>query len=258
MGSPEHEARRKPEEAPQYRVIDRTLAVGTTEVTVAQFQAFRKEYKPDPAFAADGRCPATAIVWYDAIAYCNWLSKLAGIAKSQWCYPERIVQGLCIEPGALDRAGFRLPTEAEWEYFCRAGTITSRPFGESEKLMSRYAWTWLNSGDKSQPVAQLLPNEFGLFDVLGNNWEWCHDGQRETEGILYPPYPLGTTETPSPDDDYGRCCIKAGTWRFLRGGAFDYSPVMARSAQRYAVYVLLDNPYLGFRVVRTIPPGDEK
>ena len=76
----------------------------------------------------------------------------------------------------MKRTGFRMPTEAEWEYFCRAGTQTARPFGESTDLLSRYAWTWLNSGNQIHPVGQLLPNEFGLFDVLGNAWEWCQDG----------------------------------------------------------------------------------
>ena len=83
---------------------------------------------------------------------------------------------MIISADAVEKEGFRLPTEAEWEYFCRAGTETAWSFGESQALLSRYAWTWLNSDNRVHPVGLLLPNELGMFDVLGNVWEWCHDG----------------------------------------------------------------------------------
>jgi formylglycine-generating enzyme required for sulfatase activity len=152
----------------------------------------------------------------------------------------------------LEHHGYRLPTEAEFEYFCRANTQTSRPFAITEELLPKYAWTWLNSRDQLHPVGTLLPNEFGLFDVLGNAYEWCHDGQREPEGDAYTRYPEGTIEHPAGDPDDPRATLDNSTWRFLRGGAFPYAPASARSAARYSVYVTMNDPYTGFRVVRTV------
>ena len=134
---------------------------------------------------------------------------------------------MVISPESVKRVGFRFPTEAEWEYFCRAGTETSRPYGESIELLPRHAWTWLNSGNRVKPPGLLLPNEFGLFDVLGNAWEWCQDGTlgHYVQGVSrLPPYPHATRENPAPDmvrtetvDSQDRA---HETWRMLRGGAF--------------------------------------
>ena len=76
---------------------------------------------------------------------------------------------------ALKQPGYRLPTEAEWEYACRAGTMTSRYYGRSVKLLEKYAWYLANSQDHAWPCGRLLPNELGLFDMLGNVYEWCHE-----------------------------------------------------------------------------------
>ena len=80
-----------------------------------------------------------------------------------------------IVPDALERPGYRLPTEAEWEYACRAGAVTSRYYGRSVELLGKYAWYLQNSQDRAWPCGQLLPNELGLFDMLGNVYEWCQE-----------------------------------------------------------------------------------
>jgi len=246
-----------------YRKIDRSLAVATKEVTVEQFQAFNPSHRNEPRYGDEPGCAALHVSWYAAAAYCNWLSEQAGIDKSRWCYPEHVAPGMVIAAENVKRTGFRLPTEAEWEYFCRAGTETARLYGESPDLLARYAWTWLNSGNRAMPPGQLLPNEFGLFDVLGNVWEWCQDGPEghyRFPGTGFPPYPSGTKEHPSPDpvatETVDAIDRAHETWRILRGGAFSYAPDRARSAYRDWEPSSDTREYLGLRVVRTLARGD--
>ena len=119
------------------------------------------------------------MTWYEAAAYCNWLSEQEGIPKQQWCYEpnDSGEYGEGMKPAAdfLDRTGYRLPTEAEWEYACRAGAATSRYYGRSEELLVRYAWYSVNSKERTWPVGSLRPNDLGLFDMHGNVWNWCQD-----------------------------------------------------------------------------------
>ena len=160
---------------------------------------------------------------------------------------------------AVDREGYRLPTEAEWEYLCRAGTLTSRPYGESTELLPRYAWTWLNSRNRAMQPGLLLPNELGLFDMLGNACEWCHDGPighfRYFETKL-PAYPDGNEQRPA-DDKLATETIDASdraheTWRIVRGGTFSFAPERAGSSLRDWQPSGDIREFLGFRVVRTV------
>jgi formylglycine-generating enzyme required for sulfatase activity len=256
MGSPEGEPGRASDETLHYRRIDRSLVVSMTEVTLEQFRNLDRD---EPALpGGDQSRAAHEMDWYRAAWYCNRLSRAAGIPAGQWCYPETDANGMVVPADAVDREGFRLPTEAEWEYICRAGTETARYFGESTTLLSRHAWTWLNSNDRVQPVGLLLPNSFGMFDILGNVWEWCHDGPAGGyPEVPRPTYPPGSREHPAADPGQREVVLfKAGhdeTWRILRGGCYNYSPAKARSSHRDWIGSLQPRPYIGLRVVRTLP-----
>src|SRR5262249_17015485 len=111
-----------------------------------------------------------------AALYCNWLSAQEEIPPSEWCY-DLVIGKRAVDTRVTsrshDRLGYRMPTEAEWEYACRAGTETSRFFGESAEYLPKYAWMYSNSEGRTWPVGRLRPNPLGLFDVYGNVSEWC-------------------------------------------------------------------------------------
>jgi formylglycine-generating enzyme required for sulfatase activity len=253
MGSPDHEEDRFSHETRHFRRIERSLAVATKEVTIEQYRRFKPAFPQEYRYSREANCPANLVNWFEAAAYCNWLSRQDGIEKGEWCYPAKVESGMEVSERAASRLGYRLPTEAEWEYLCRAGSETARSFDPGGEVFSHHAWTWLNSEDRCRPVGSLLPNALGLFDMLGNLWEWCHYNPVMSGKDDYPPYPASTKDIPALDVDGSSTIIARQTWRILRGGAFDYSPAQARSAHRYSATVGYREGTIGFRVVRTIP-----
>jgi hypothetical protein len=280
MGSPEAEVGRNPApDSPderQHRArIPRSYAISIHEVTVAQFRRFldahpevkaRHGYADDSArmdrvmgqFSPEPHGPQIAVTWYEAAMFCNWLSEREGIPQSEWVYPlrmEDIRHGMRMPQDYLRRIGYRLPTEAEWEYAARAGTTTSRFFGDSDSLLGDYAWYSRNppkrksdpvdprDPQRTSPVGRLKPNPFGLFDVYGNVWEWTQSR------VL--PYP---TEGIHFDVEEDVLVVTDSAARARRGGGFPYEAAMMRSAARGTLtsfpFQRRDN--VGFRVARTI------
>ncbi len=250
MGSPITDQDRELDETLHRQRINHRYAIASKEVTVEQYQRFLKEnpkiarleidrYSPEPTGPRDGT------TWYQAAAYCNWLSQQEGLAT---CYEPNdegeYAEGMKIRADALQRTGYRLPTEAEWEYACRAGAVTSRHYGRSVELLGKYAWYLKNSQDRTWPCGQLLPNELGLFDMLGNVYEWCQDqyyGYLERDGNM------------SIHDINIVLYINTQNFRLLRGGSFIQPPAYVRSAYRFSDAPSIRYSSVGFRPLRPDP-----
>jgi eukaryotic-like serine/threonine-protein kinase len=231
------------------QLIGRNFAIASKEVTVAQFLKFRKQHGYDRRSAPTNDCPVN-VSWYQAAAYCNWLSEQEGLAKDQWCYePNKAGQyddGMKMASNYLQRTGYRLPTEAEWEYACRAGAETAFSFGAADDLVGNYAWYAGNSpASASHPVGEMRPNDLGLFDMHGNAWEWCQNIAKR--------YAAGEKAVADLEDDMS---IHNNNGRLVRGGSFAYLPSLMRSAYRGSnLAPSVQDTNVGFRPARTLPLG---
>lgn len=179
--------------------------------------------------------------WFRAAQYCRWLSEKEGTPDDQMCYPpiDQIGPKRVLPRDFLSRTGYRLPTEAEWEYSCRAGTVTSYPFGADVGLLKSDAQYAPDSGRKAAPVGLLKPNDLGLFDILGNASEWCYDP--------FDPYlegPLSRAIVDIPPNQPGAKHVNRGNSYFGNN---------CRPAFRYSQPPESRFTDIGFRVARTMP-----
>ena len=240
MGS-ENEPDRDGDENPCTREIPRTIAIATKEVTDRQFLAFDREFRGHPTnnVRPDPDCPIGEVTWLECCKYCRWLSEKEGINYNEMCYPpgKQIKPGMTPYPDYLSRTGYRLPTEAEMEYACRAGARNSRFFGDDPAMLPRYAWLVRNADGRTWPGGLLLPNDFGLFDVLGNVKEWCQDR-----------YERSLKDGADCED---HSTFQATDLRVARGGNYSDRPEIF-AANRYPIRPDRYEYGMGFRVARTI------
>ena len=166
--------------------------------------------------------------------------------KDQWCYlPNEAgayAEGMSIPADVLERTGYRLPTEAEWEYACRSGAVTSRYYGLSIDLLDAYAWYQANSKEHAWTCGSLFPNDLGLFDMLGNMYEWCQDSWNASKP--------GKKGICNDVINISESIIEKNP-RLLRGGSFYDQPAFVRSA--YRDWDAPSNRIIdyGFRLART-------
>jgi formylglycine-generating enzyme required for sulfatase activity len=225
MGSFSGEEDRENDETLHKVTITRAYCMKATEVTEGEWQAVMSS-TPSQCGAT---CPEDRVRWDDAVGYANALSGRAGLPQ---CYSGSTFVGLACK-------GYRLPTEAEWEYAARAGTTGSR-YADLDSV----AWYDLNSGGEKHPVGQKEPNAWGLYDMLGNVEEWTGDRYGTYRGSVTDPLGAGT-----------------GSTRVLRGGSWNSNAGFTRAATRFMHaerYELSSNlgdrlNSLGFRLVRTAP-----
>lgn len=261
------------EEQPQHRVeLSRPFLLGATEVTVEQFTAFvtatgyqtdaerlgggnsaiRNETNPqkrgvfwrNPGYETSPDRPVTQMTWNDAVAFCVWLSQQEKLPPAYETLPAESgspENGWRLRPQA---SGYRLPTEAEWEYACRAGTTTPFSFGDDVAQLPRYAW-YSGSVERgpsqkwgAKPVATLLSNPFGLWDMHGNAWEWTQDWH---DPVWYARSPVRDPAGP-----------ETGSRRVVRGAGWHYFDLHCRSAYRNNYSPLARTGNTGFRLARTL------
>ena len=199
-------------ETPHKVTLTQPFHLGQYEVTQEQYE---KVMGTNPSNFKGGQNPVEQVDWNDAVEFCRKLSALPAEKKAGYVY--------------------RLPTEAEWEYACRAGTTTRYSFGDSDSQLGDYAWYDKNSEDTTHPVGGKKPNGWGLYDMHGNVWEWCQD--------WYGSYPRGSATDPTG--------AASGSIRVSRGGGWNLISDYCRSAYRYWRTPDFRGIYLGFRVLRS-------
>jgi formylglycine-generating enzyme required for sulfatase activity len=219
MGSPRDEENRSSDEDKHRVMISKDFYMGQTEVTQSQYRAImnNEPWLGKSFIQQSNNNPAAYISWDEAKEFCKSLTQKEGRT-------------------------YKLPTEAQWEYACRAGTTTRYSFGDSESSLGEYAWFYGNAGNADERFAHLVAqkkmNAFNLYDMHGNVWEWCRDWYKSN---YYEDSPNIDPEGPS-----------TGSSRVLRGGCWNNGPGSCRSSIRRGNTPNYRSGYIGFRVVMEI------
>jgi hypothetical protein len=251
---------------------------------LAEYRRIDAKYSVVEQWARTPDSPVISINWYQAVSYCNWLSKQEGMPESEWCYeplqdpktisvmagssigllcgslgtlaatcglhPERIhneyKEGMRLAKNYLKRKGYRLPTEAEMEYATRAGAVTSRYYGETDELLEEYAWYSKNGEDHTWPVGGKKPNDLGLFDMQGNAFTWCQERYRADAPVRFGGI--------SDDKEDETLVIRNTDLRVLRGGSCLSRAFTVRSAYRFSDGPAGRGDDFGLRLARTLLP----
>jgi len=193
MGAPVEESGSQERELPHEVTLSRSYYLGVYEVTQGEYE---KVMGANPSSFKGAKNPVEMVSWEDAVSFCKKLSEM----------PEEKAAG----------REYRLPTEAEWEYACRAGSTTTYSTGDTAESLGEYAWFKENAGNETHPVGEKKPNRWGVYDMHGNVWEWCQDWYAD-----YPP--------DASTDPHGP---KGGALRVSRGGSWINVAAICRAAFR--------------------------
>jgi formylglycine-generating enzyme len=228
MGSIDGES----DERPRHQVTLSDFYIGSTEVTQAQYRAVMGT-NPSSFISDSDDLPVERVSWYDAVAYCNKCSIIEGL------HPAYTIDGTNV---SWDRSanGYRLPTEAEWEYSAKGGaapglSAVNAVYAGSPNI-DEVGWYSGNSGNRTHPVGLKAPNALGLYDMSGNVWKWCWD--------WYGSYSSGNQRDPTGPS--------SGSYRVMRGGSWFNDASYAAVSYRGSIIPCNSDGY-GFRVVRSSP-----
>jgi len=269
MGSPDDEPGRNTDEGPRHRVELAPLWMGACEVGWNEYQPFQLQL--DRQLRAAGKAEAVEQDrWADAVSrptppyvpmdFEMGVDGFPAISMTQFA-ARQYTKWLSMKTGRF----YRLPSEAEWEYACRAGTTTAYSFGDDPKALERYAWYFDDSEDAYHPVGKKAPNPWGLFDMHGNVAEWVLDAHAKDFYGTLPADAPAVSPVNWPTEAYPHV---------VRGGSWDDDPERLRSAARRgsnkgwkiqdpqvpkSIWYLTDARFVGFRVVRPlVPPPPEQ
>ncbi len=219
MGSPVGELGREDNETAHEVTISKSYYLGVFEVTQDEYE---KVIGSKPSQFKGGTNPVEKVSWEEAVVFCKTLSERPGEKAAGRVY--------------------RLPTEAEWEYACRANSGSAYCFGDSADSLEEYGWFSENSERNTHPVGEKKPNRWGLYDMHGNVWEWCEDCCAD--------YPSGeATDPQGPRED---------STRVRRGGCWFFVAKYCRAAMRDAGVPTLRSADIGFRVALSLPANQPK
>ncbi|MGL6195549.1 MAG: SUMF1/EgtB/PvdO family nonheme iron enzyme, partial [Thermoguttaceae bacterium] len=239
MGSHDSDEFIRNNERPQHKVtLTHSMFMGVYQITQ---EDFTKIMEFNPSISTDNpQCPVDNVTWFTVLEFCNKLSDEEGFShyyelKNVKRRSTGMIEYADVE--LLGGDGYRLPTEAEWEYACRAGSITPWCFGDLVVEVGQYAWYYDNSQMETQPVGEKKPNAWGLYDMHGNIMEWCYDWYCE---FYY--QQCGEIDNPTGPDN--------GTARVLRGGAWQFGAEATRSAYRNSCNPDTSSSIIGFRIAR--------